>query len=88
MEDAAVRETLEETGVLVDPESLEYVAENPGPRGMHVTFLAHRVQEWPERFTSTPFEGYVGFYEPAAFINPNAPYREYNGRVLRTLGLL
>lgn len=85
---AAARETFEETGVLVDPEILEYVAENPGPRGTHVAFFAPRVRSWPDRFSSTPFEGYVGFYEPAAFTNPNAPYRDYNSRVLKTLGLL
>ena len=85
---AAARETYEETGVLVDPQILVYVDENPGPRGMHVAFFAPKVKQWPQRFGSEPFEGYVAFYQPEAFLNPKAPYREYTGRVFAKLGLV
>lgn len=88
LQHAACREAFEETGVRIDPKILELVAENPGPRGTHVLFYAPRVRAWPKRYRSEPFEGYVGFYQPEAFVNPKAPYREYNGRALRKIGLL
>lgn len=88
LEVAASREAFEETGVRVDPATLVYVTENPGPRGTHVTFFAPRVIAWPTKFGSDPFEGYVGFFEPAAFVNPAAPYRAYNERAFKKLGLL
>lgn len=88
LEAAAARETFEESGVRVDPKVLVYVGENPGKRGIHVTFFAPKVRTWPKKFGSDPFEGFVAFYQPEAFLNPNAQYREYNGRILTELGLL
>jgi 8-oxo-dGTP pyrophosphatase MutT (NUDIX family) len=88
LEIAAVREAFEETGVQIDPSVLEYVTENPGPRGAHVTFYAPSVLHWPQKFKSVPFEGYVGFYQPEAFVNPEAPYRDYTRRAFVKLGLL
>jgi len=85
---AAARETYEETGVVVDPNVLVFVADNPGPRGTHVAFYAPSVKQWPQKFESEPFEGFVGFYQPEAFLNPKAPYREYTGRVFEKLKLV
>jgi 8-oxo-dGTP pyrophosphatase MutT (NUDIX family) len=88
IEYTAVRELYEETGVVVAPKDLRYIAENPGPRGAYVTFVARNVKRWPKRYSSEPFEGYVGFFQPEAFVNPRARFRDYVQHVFEKVGLL
>lgn len=81
----AARELFEETGVLVDPRTL--VPALRGPTGA-VAYRVVEVEQWPTVLESKPFEGYVAFFEPSAFLRPTSRYCDFNRHLFQREGIL
>jgi len=87
-EEGAVRELLEETGVIAHPHSLALVQERP-MLDRHVRYYAlTSPARWPHVLRCEPFEGFVGLVEPDRLTTSTCTYRRENHDLLRTLGLI
>jgi len=82
---AVVRETFEETGIVIaDPQSV-YTAFVPGESNfICMTFIAS-VAFMPANFKSEPFEGYVEWVHPA--VVAAGPFAKYNSALFEHLNI-
>lgn len=77
LEVAVVRETYEETGVVIAAPQSVYTAFVPGESNfICTTFVAHIVAQAPDAPRSVPYEGEVGWAHPAVLAR--GPFGEYN----------
>ena len=73
---AVVRETFEETGIVIaDPQSV-YTAFVPGRSNFICTTFIASVAVMPDKLKSEPFEGYVEWVDPATLCK--GPFEKYN----------
>lgn len=80
---AAVRELLEETGIMVTPSNLELVYEHPTAD----VYAAKDYFRWPEQLRSQPFEGHVAWKPPRVLCRPSSTFHKQHKRLFSQLGL-
>jgi ADP-ribose pyrophosphatase YjhB (NUDIX family) len=82
---AVVRETFEETGIVIaDPQSV-YTAFVPGRSNFICTTFIASVAHMPEVLKSEPFEGYVEWVSPQVLMQE--PYAKYNTALFEHLNI-
>ena len=82
----ATRELYEETGVEAAPEDLVPVMLTPAGEGWIYAVASDDVV-WPDVFISDPWEGYVGLFPPACFVQDTCKYADSARRLFRRVGI-
>lgn len=85
---AAARELHEETGVVTAPDGLRPVFQGGRPERPCIAFVAHGPLQIPPILESVPFEGFVRWHDPEAFLRPSCTYRSYQQQLFHLLEIV
>jgi 8-oxo-dGTP pyrophosphatase MutT (NUDIX family) len=84
---AVCREVLEEVGLLVDPQDVEFIYERVDPASDSVAWC-YRIKKWKGTPKAAEPKTWVGWVMPVRLFYPECVFREYNRSLFRHLGLV